>query len=323
MLKKRVAVLRGGPSSEYDVSLVTGAGVLAALLNLGYDTRDIMVTKRGEWLVNGQVKSPETALATTDIVFIAMHGAYGEDGVVQKICERLHIPFTGSNSFSSSIAFNKDTTKRILQNYPVKVPKHIKVNKSPETDVVALAKAIESSFGPEYVFKPTTSGSSHGVVMVNAVDELESAIASMLTIYDEFMIEERIRGIEATCGVLENFREQSLYSLPPIEIVPPTSHDFFAANVKYTGQTTEICPGRFSFSENAALIETALEVHQALNLTHYSRSDFMVSKGEVYFLEVNTLPGLTAESLLPKAAAAVGLSYDELIDHLVRTAKVL
>lgn len=323
MLHKRVAVIRGGPSNEYDVSMITGAGVLTSLKNLGYHTRDIMVSKRGEWLVDGQVKSPESALCATDVVFIAMHGAYGEDGTVQKICERLHIPFTGSNSFSSSIAFNKDTTKRVLQNYPVKVPKHVRVRKEDDHDINTLIKAIISSFGPEYVLKPTRSGSSHGVVMVNTADELEAALTTMFTEYEEFMIEERIRGIEATCGVLENFRNQSLYTLPPIEIIPPQTHDFFAADVKYTGETVELCPGRFSFSENAALLEAATAVHLALNLSHYSRSDFMVRNGEVYFLEVNTLPGLTKESLLPKAAEAVGLSYDQLIDHLVATAKVL
>jgi len=322
MLKTRVSVLRGGPSSEYDVSLVTGAGVLVSLQNLGYHTEDIMITKRGEWLVNGRVKSPESALSTTDVVFIAMHGAYGEDGGVQKICERLHIPFTGSNSFPSSIAFNKDTTKRVLQNYPVKVPKHVRVRKADDQNLSTLTAAVIASFGPEYVLKPTMSGSSHGVVMVSGDADLEAALMVMFDRYDEFMIEERIRGVEATCGVIENFRNQSLYSFPPIEIIPPNSHDFFAADVKYTGATTEICPGRFSFSENATLIETALAVHQALNLSHYSRSDFMVRAGEVYFLEVNTLPGLTPQSLLPKAAQAVGLSYDQLINHLVTTANV-
>ena len=251
-----------------------------------------------------------------------MHGAYGEDGTVQKICERLHIPFTGSNSFPSSIAFNKDTTKRVLQNYPVKVPKHVRVRKDDNHNLTTLVNAVASSFGPEYVLKPTMSGSSHGVVMVQSEAELETALVSMFDRYEEFMIEERIRGVEATCGVLENFRNQTLYNLPPIEIIPPTSHDFFATDVKYSGETTELCPGRFSFTETNALLEAALAVHQALNLSQYSRSDFIVRGGEVYFLEVNTLPGLTAQSLLPKAAAAIGLSYNQLIGHLVCTARV-
>lgn len=322
MLATRVAVVRGGPSSEYEVSMSTGTGVIDALKKLGYTVSDIIVSKGGEWLVNGMVKQPETALMTTDVVFIAMHGAYGEDGTIQRICERLHIPFTGSNSFPSSLAFNKDTTKRALLPHNIKTPKHVKVNKAMTDDLDDLVHLIKNSFGPEYVLKPISSGSSHGIVMVDSVAALASAIARVAETESEFMIEERIRGHEATCAVLENFRDQALYVLPVIEIIPPDTHDFFAADVKYTGATTELVPGRFSFSEKVDIAEVSSIVHTALGLTQYSRSDFMIRDGEVFFLEVNTLPGLTPNSLFPKAAAAVGLSFNGLIDHLVKTARV-
>ena len=322
MLATRVAVVRGGPSSEYEVSMSTGTGVINALKKLGYTVSDITVSKRGEWLVNGLVKQPETALMTTDVVFIAMHGAYGEDGTIQRICERLHIPFTGSNSFPSSIAFNKDNTKRALLPHNIKTPKHVKITKKMTDDIDGLTYLIKNSFGPEYVLKPVSSGSSHGIAMVDSSSALGNAIAQMIEESDEFMIEERIRGREATCALLENFRDQALYVLPAIEIIPPDTHDFFAADVKYNGATTELVPGRFSFSEKAAIAETASLVHTALGLTQYSRSDFMIRDGEVFFLEVNTLPGLTPQSLFPKAAEAVGLSFNGLIDHLVKTARV-
>jgi D-alanine-D-alanine ligase len=322
MLATRVAVVRGGPSSEYEVSMSTGAGVIDALKKLGHTVSDITISKKGEWLVNGLVKQPEIALMTTDVVFIAMHGAYGEDGTIQRICERLHIPFTGSNSFPSSIAFNKDSTKRALLSHNIKTPKHVKINKSMTDDIDGLVYLIKNSFGPEYVLKPTSSGSSDGVVMVDGAGALADAIREMTVNTLEFMIEERIRGREATCALLEDFRDQSLYVLPAIEIIPPASHDFFAADVKYTGATTELVPGRFSFSEKDAIAQTATLVHTALGLTQYSRSDFMIRDGEVFFLEVNTLPGLTPNSLFPKAAEAVGLSFEGLIDHLVKTARV-
>lgn len=322
MLATRVAVLRGGPSTEYDVSMVTGAGVISALRELGFHTKDIIVTKTGEWLEHGMVKRPEVALMTTDVVFIAMHGAYGEDGTVQRICERLHIPFTGSNSFPSARAFNKDTTKRALASHGIKTPKHVRLRRD-ETQVISeVVDAIAELCGPEYVLKPTTSGSSHGVVMVPNAGELERAIETMLQDHEECMVEERIRGTEATCGVLSDFRGEKLYVLPSIEIIPPSNSDFFDATVKYNGETRELCPGRFSFSEKATIADMATTVHQALGLSQYSRSDFMVRDGDVFFLEVNTLPGLTAESLFPKAAAAVGLSFPQLIDHLVKTARV-
>lgn len=322
MQSTRVAVIRGGPSSEYDVSMTTGAGVLAALRTLGYHTTDITVTKAGQWLIDGMVKSPDVALLTTDVVFIAMHGAYGEDGTVQRICERHAIPFTGSNSFPSSIAFNKDATKRALREHQIQTPQHVRVTRETAGDSRALAAVIGDSFGPEYVLKPTQSGSSHGVVMVPSVAELHTMIDTMFETNEEFMIEERIRGVEATVAVLENFRTEALYALPPIEIIPPVNQDFFAAEVKYTGETTELCPGRFSFTEKKLLTDAASLVHTALGLTQYSRSDFMVRNGEVYFLEVNTLPGLTPTSLFPKAAEAVGLSFPGLVDHLVKTARI-
>jgi D-alanine-D-alanine ligase len=323
MLATRVSVVRGGPSSEYEVSMATGTGVIAALKDLGYNVTDITVSKRGEWLVNGLVKSPDKALMTTDVVFIAMHGAYGEDGTIQRICERLHIPFTGSNSFPSSLAFNKDATKRALVSHGIQTPKHVKVTKKMTEDLDGLVYLIKNSFGPEYVLKPTNSGSSHGIKMVPTAAHLGMAILEMVEQdIDEFMIEERIRGKEATCAILENFRNQPLYVLPAIEIIPPDTHDFFAADVKYTGATTELVPGRFSYDEKDMIASMATTVHAALGLTQYSRSDFMVRDGEVYFLEVNTLPGLTSQSLFPKAAEAVGLSFPGLIDHLVKTARV-
>jgi len=322
MLRTRVAVLRGGPSSEYDVSMSTGAGVLGALKELGYYTIDITVSKRGEWLIDGMVKSPAVALMTTDVVFIAMHGAYGEDGTVQKICEMYKVPFTGSNSFPSALAFNKDTAKRVLRESGIKLPKHVKIHRDNVVDTSELATAIKQSFGPRYVLKPTTSGSSHGVMMIDIPEALTAAITTMLEANDEFMIEERILGVEATCGVLEQFRNEEYYSLPVIEIIPPFGHDYFSADVKYTGETTELCPGRFSYNEKEKIAEIARLVHTTLGLTQYSRSDFMIKGGEVYFLEVNTLPGLTPNSLFPKAAEAVGLSFNDLIDHLVKTARI-
>jgi D-alanine-D-alanine ligase len=322
MLKKRVAVLRGGPSSEYDVSLKTGAGVIAALGELGMHTIDIIVTKSGDWLVHGVVKSPEQALSTADVVFIAMHGAYGEDGTVQKICERLHIPFTGSNSFPSSIAFNKDATKKHLRESGIKMPKHVRV----EADIFAtydmFTSALTRAVGKQFVVKPLTSGSSHGVRMVKSVDDLHDVLKEVFSEYDACLIEERINGIEATCGILEGFRDAKHYILPPIEIVPPSTHEFFSADVKYDGRTTEICPGRFSFTVREILGNAALTAHRQLGLSQYSRSDFMIKGDNVYFLEVNTLPGLTSESLFPKAAAAVGLSFTQLVEHLVNTARV-
>ncbi len=322
MTKTRVAVLRGGPSAEYDVSMQSGAGVIAMLQELNYDVIDVIISKQGEWLLSGKVKNPDRALLAVDVVFIAMHGAYGEDGTVQRICERLHIPFTGSNSFASSLAFNKDVTKRALNDVGINLPKHIKLGQEHRSSLYEMAQVIERSFGPQYVIKPLTSGSSHGVVMVADSAQLVEKLENSLSAYEECMIEERIIGVEATCGVLAHYRNNELYALPPVEIVPPPDKEFFDYEVKYNGQTLEICPGRFSFAEKQKIIDLATLVHKELRLNQYSRTDCIVRDGEVYFLEVNTLPGLTSQSLFPKAAEAVGLSFKQLIDHLVKTAEV-
>jgi D-alanine-D-alanine ligase len=322
MINTRVAVLRGGPSSEYEVSLVSGREVITALKSLGYHVQDITVSRSGEWLVDGRTKDPHHALATADVVFIAMHGAYGEDGTVQRICERLHIPFTGSNSFASAVAFNKDLTKRALRDHDIMMPKHVTITDRERGSIDAIIDSIGSMFGYDTVLKPLTSGSSHGIQMASDREALKSALETILAATEAVMVEERIRGTEATVAVLEDFRDYEHYALPPIEIVPPSEYGYFAADVKYDGRTVEICPGRFSYTQKERLTNVATTVHKALGLTQYSRADFMLRGDDVYFLEVNTLPGFTPESLYPKAAGAVGLSFAALVDHLVKTARV-
>lgn len=320
--KKRVAVLRGGPSSEYDVSMQTGAGVLQSLLDSNYTAKDIIITKKGEWLHNGFVKSPEKALMDCDVVFIALHGTYGEDGTVQRVLERLNIPYTGSNAYASAIAMNKALTKDFLKRNTDKVvmAPHMKLTKEGTSNIRQTVESIKQMFGPEYVIKPVAGGSSIGTQIVNQTD-LYKAITASLETNNEILVEKRIRGKEATVGILENFRQTPYYQLPAIEIVPPASASFFSAEVKYNGETQEICPGRFSKDEKTALLDMAQTVHEVLGLRQYSRSDFIVADDAIYFLEVNTLPGLTSQSLFPKSIEAVGSSYKELVAHLLDTAR--
>lgn len=319
---KRIAVLRGGPSSEYDVSLLSGAAVLAALRELNYPHKDITITRRGEWLESGMLRTPDNALEAVDIVFIALHGEYGEDGQIQRLLHRKKIPFTGSGSLSSAIAFNKELTKKSLKDFNIKMVEHRRVDKHSLHNLQSELDYIDETMSAELFVKPLTGGSSIGARYVPNKNILAETLHELLLLYDSVMVEEFIRGREATVGVLQNFRGQSLYVLPPIEIILPGGQPFFSNEVKYNGATEEICPGRFSFDEKVKLAEAAALAHTVLHLDHYSRSDFIVRNGEVYFLEVNTLPGLTTESLLPKAAAAVGLSFNDLVKHLVGTSRV-
>ena len=325
--KKRVAVLRGGTSSEYDVSMQTGAGVLQALVDTPTVTKDIIVSKSGEWLSHGFAKSPEQVLSDVDVVFIALHGSYGEDGTVQRILERLSIPYTGSGSYASAIAMNKVLTKEHLKksSESILMAPHMKLTRGSILNLVQTVASITALFGPEYVIKPVSGGSSIGTVMCNQ-STLYKTLATALENYEEVIVEKRIQGKEATVGILEAFRDQDYYQLPAIEIVPPSRTSFFSEDVKYSGETDEICPGRFSVEEKQTLQSVAKDVHTILGLKQYSRSDFIVAQdmpgqmGGVYFLEVNTLPGLTSQSLFPKSMEAVGSSYKELVLHLLATA---
>jgi len=322
MSYKRVAVLRGGPSAEYDVSMKSGVAVLAALHKLGYDFKDIVISKRGEWLDSGLVRNPKDALEAVDVVFIALHGAYGEDGELQKLLQRLYIPFTGSRALPSATAFNKDFTKRTLANSGITMAKHHKVNRDAFNRIDAVVDWLRSELGEELFIKPVVGGSSHGARYIPDSSILKASLEELLAQHEELLVEEFIRGKEATVGVLEQYRDELHYVLPVIEIVPPNSSPLFSTEDKYNGMTEEIVPGRFSYHEKSKLADAAKLVHTFLGCDQYSRSDFIVRNGEVYFLEVNTLPGLTDQSLFPKAAAAVGLEFHDLIKHLIETARV-
>lgn len=321
MQATRVAVLSGGPSTEYHVSLDTGKNVSNALRQKGYFVKDVVVSPSSEWLIDGRARVPEQALSDIDVVFIAMHGEFGEDGTVQRILEHLRVPYTGSGPMPSGIAMNKVLTKAHLAPLGIKMPKHMRLTRDGVTDVVRTADSIAKLFGPHFFVKPEKGGSSIDTFLVKSEAELPQAVTKAFEKHPSIMIEERIIGKEATVGVLERFRDEDHYILPPIEIIPPQTADFFQADVKYTGETEERCPGNFSRLEKDRLMSLAHKVHTALGLRHYSRSDFIVAPDGIYFLEVNTLPGLTSESLFPKAVDAVGSSYADLLAHLVTLAK--
>lgn len=316
----RVAVLRGGPSDEYDVSMMTGAEVIAALMRQGIDVVDVVISRRGTWMVHGFERTPKDALVFVDLVFNALHGAYGEDGTLQRELDRFGIPYTGSRAYPSALAINKILAKEVLRSVGIKTPPHLRVTRA-GTDVRRVAATIESLFGPVYMIKPVNGGSSIGIRRAHGMHELVHALNEAFKDREEVLVEKYIQGREATVGVVEGLRGQQFYSLPTMEIIPPASRDFFDYEVKYNGETDEICPGRFSRSEKDDLADAALKAHTALGLSHYSRSDFIVNDKGIYFLETNTLPALANGTLFPKALAAVGHDYDDFVRHLLDMAR--
>lgn len=320
MQKVRVAVLRGGKSEEYDVSLRTGEGMLGALDLNRYEPVDIVVSRSGEWLVRGRVRQPREILDHIDVALLGFHGSYGEDGTVQRLLESAGVPYTGSGPFASALALNKVVTKDYLRRsgMQIRMARHMVVSQDAKQNIQNVVASITELFGPRYIVKPLASGSSLGTAYAENPLALERVLQTALSVYESVIVEEYIEGKEATCGVINRFRGQDVYILPPIEIA--RSSPVWGYEAKYDGSVEEICPGRFSHSEKAELMTASAAIHNALSLRHYSRADFIVAKDGIYFLEVNTLPGLTATSLLPKALAAVGCGYEEFIGHLLTQA---
>ena len=251
-------------------------------------------------------KSIEDALdqASGRVLVLGLHGGRAENGELQAACELRGVPYTGSGSTSSHLAFDKVSAKRFAAIAGVKVPSSIPLEEIDE----ALAE-----YG-RLVAKPIFDGSSYGVIFVNAKQDLVAVRNAAKT--EHYLIEPRIAGVEGTCAVLEQSNGEIL-ALPPIEIVPGEGN--FDYTAKYLLKSTqEICPGRFAPDITAALMDQALRAHRALSCSGYSRSDFIISdKGPVY-LETNTLPGLTKASLYPKALKAQGIEFaDFLRDQIV------
>jgi D-alanine-D-alanine ligase len=317
MSRIRVAVLRGGFGDEYKASLWTGASVLEHIDRSQFDPIDIVISKSGEWIVDGVVRLPEQILHSVDVVFNALHGTFGEDGTVQRLLERYAVPYTGSKAMASGIAMNKVTTKECLKESGIKMPQHVRVSRDSVEDVGRVAEKIVDTFGPQYIIKPVNAGSSVGTMSVKNPLLLQQALTDALGSYDEVLVEAKIPGREATCGVIDRYRDKNVYTLPPIEIVLPKDADFFSTELKRSNNIDYHCPSRFSRSEKNELEFIAQMVHEALNLSQYSRSDFIVADDGIYFLEVNTLPGLTKESLFSNAITAVGGSYRDFITHLI------
>ena len=319
----RVGVLRGGPSNEYEVSLNSGAAVLDVLKNHfsdKYEPLDVFIDKQGIWHIDGLEVDPKDTAHRFDVAFNALHGTYGEDGKVQAFLEVHGIPFTGSGSLGSAVGMNKVLSKKVFKDHGIKSPYAREISSaSIQSDVKTVVGGLFESFLMPAVVKPTASGSSVGVSVVKYYDELPEALKSASAHSDSVMIEEFIPGIEATCGVIEGFRGHELYALPPIEIRPLTG--FFDFEAKYQGKSEEIVPATFSDKLKIAIEALAQRIHRALGLRHYSRSDFIIHpRRGIYVLEVNTLPGLTGESLMPKALRAVGSDTRELVDHVIQLA---
>lgn len=252
-----------------------------------------------------------------DVVFIALHGPQGEDGKFQALLDLLDIPYTGSGVMASALGMNKLLSKRLFTQAGILVSKYIDINlKEWQENKNKQIKKIKDETGFPAVIKPVGQGSSVGVSIVKAEENLEEAMKLAFEYDPIILVEEYIKGTEVACGILGN---KDPIALPPIEIVP--KREFFDYTAKYTpSECEEICPARISEEMTKKVQKYALKAHKALGCVGFSRVDMFIRENDVYASEVNTIPGLTYASLYPKEAKAAGISFSELLDRLITLA---
>lgn len=303
MDKMTIALLSGGISSEREVSINSGDQVYEALDKDKYTIRRYdPKTDLGRLVADAN---------RIDAALIILHGPYGEDGTVQGLLDLLNIPYQGSGVLGSSIAMNKIASKRLYEKAGLPIPPYLILEKGDALD----PKACQKQLGLPLVVKPVAAGSSVGMTIVKSMDALASAVDKAFSHDPTILIEGYIEGIELTAGVIGN---KELQALPIIEIIPDENHEFFDYEAKYTaGITQEICPARIDEEMTAKAQAFAKIAHTSLFCKGYSRTDMIMKDREIYVLETNTIPGMTATSLLPQAAKEAGISFSQLLDELI------
>jgi len=315
--KKKVAVISGGPSTEHEVSVRGAQKVFEALNKDIYEVKNLLVDKHGVW-----EKHPKIVANNNDVVFIVMHGAYGEDGTIQGILDSHKILYTGSDAMTSALAMNKYLSGAILRRAGLSIPLTFLASKYEwEWKKQEVIDKIKHYLHYPFVVKPNTQGSSVGVHIVRSRGDLEHAMYDVFKHGSEALIQKFIVGMELSCGVLDYGWKGSEFALLPIEIIP-TGAAFFDYGAKYMPMgSEEIVPARVPDYKLREIQRVAIMTHRVLGARGFSRTDMiMTPDGQLFVLELNTIPGLTQESLLPKSAEASGIPFSKLLDLIIESA---
>lgn len=340
MPNPKIAIIIGGPSNEREVSLKSGEQVWEGLNPDKFEKSLIEISKTGQWLLHPNptfplspentqpltIFDPQTGFAKNDLqqfdlLFLALHGTFGEDGQIQGILDALQIPFHGSGVAASALAMDKFHTQNILSHFDFKVPKALFLHTRKLENMNQVVSQIQSEIGLPCVIKPNSSGSSVGISLVKTPEEIQPALQTAANEDKFILIQAFIPGQELTCGVLGNSHQTDLTPLPPVQII--SANEFFDFDAKYFSKDTqEICPAKIPPALTQKIQDLAKKAHLTLGCDGLSRSDFIISDddGELYFLETNTLPGLTPASLCPKEAKAAGLTFSEFLEKQINLA---
>ena len=302
----KVGVLLGGKSGERDISLMSGKGVLDALISKGVNAHAFDP---------GQQAITELAAQKFDRVFIALHGRYGEDGTMQGLLEQMNVPYTGSGVLASALAIDKQATKRLWSSFHLATPQFAMLDANSDW------QKIIQNLGLPIIVKPAREGSSLGLSKVTKAEDLPAAYALAAKLDRDVMAEQCIIGEELTCPIVgdgENAR-----ALPVIRIVAPDSnYDYH--NKYFSDDTKYLCPTGLDLALEAKVQELALSAYRALGCRGWGRADVMIDRktNQPYLLEMNTAPGMTGHSLVPMAAKAAGVEYADLVLWLLSKAGI-
>lgn len=348
--KINIAVIGGGFSNERSVSLNTSKKIFSVLSKKKYNIFLVEISKEKKWILKNQpeVSNSKRALVTTDlskkitpfsnslskaeymgsilkdidVAFIALHGKNGEDGKIQAVLDLLGIPYTGSGVLASALGMNKIKCLEIVSSHGIKVPNCMPVYLNANTNIGVIKKDVLRKIGYPCIVKPNESGSSIGVSLVKNERSLKKSLEAAFKEDDLVLIEEYISGREFTCGVLGNTNKTELISLPPVEIIVNEESFFDYHNKYHTEKIKEVCPPMIGKELNNKILKTSKKIHEILGCDGLSRSDFILAdkNRQLYFLEINTIPGQTETSLCPKEAKAMGWSFPEFIDKQIMLA---
>lgn len=325
MTKKNVAVIMGGYSSEFDISLLSGQVVCDSLSKEYYNVYKVHILKDKWVYVDNSEKEFEINKADfsfsdgnniikPDVVFNAIHGTPGEDGLLQAYFDLIEMPHSSCNYYQAALTFNKRDCLSVLKSYGVHCANAYYLNEGDEI----IAEDIIKKVGLPCFVKPSRAGSSFGISKVKTIEELEPAIYKAYKEDSEILIESCLVGTEVSVGVIEYKGE--ILVLPATEIV--SENEFFDYEAKYLGKSQEITPARIPEEERERVKAEAKRIYELLNMNGLSRSEFIIQEGMPHFIEMNANPGLSKESIIPKQAAAAGISLEDLFGNLIEQAFV-
>jgi D-alanine-D-alanine ligase len=313
---KRIGIIRGGVSDEYNMSLKTGAAVQQALHEAGFEAIDMLLDKQGVLHIKGIPADLEKTQMSVDYVWNALHGEFGEDGKIQALLDQYGIPYSGSGVLASAQAFNKKIMKERAVSIGIKTPISVLVIPEDENNVDILVSNIYKTMAPPWVIKPLLGGSSINTFFAFTPEELLVFLEKSLSIGQGFLVEQYISGTEVAVGIIENFRNKKSYVLPVVDVTSEQrgvlSHEQ-RVNDLYTRDTSVLRP-----DERQKLGELAQQLHNELGAKDYSQSEFIVDRfGKIWFLETDTHPSLQQNSPFYKALLHVGATMPEFVKSVI------